>query len=81
MILMGKSIRHKWAKRKTRWFSDLLRLSDLGSFSVDPNAANANFGTGGFGGTNANSTSGTSSFDPNKLNQGFGSGSGFGNTG
>ena len=49
-------------------------------FTVDPNAANANFGAGGFGGTKPNAT-GTSGFDPNKLNQGFGSGSGFGNTG
>ena len=46
---------------------------------VDPNAANANFGAGGFGGTKPNST-GTSGFDPTKLNQGFGSGSGFGDT-
>lgn len=49
-------------------------------FSVDPNAANANFGAGGFGGSNPNGT-GSTGFDPNKLNQGFGSGTGFGNTG
>lgn len=39
--------------------------------SVDPNALNQNFGSGGFGQTDTGSTN-QSTFDPNHVNDGFG---------